>query len=192
MRPPFRWLRADAGPIVCGRKFCTGCGRWRHVIDFGHHSASRYGIRARCRTCTRRYEIAYWSQPDALARRRESQRFHKHAKRRARGVAQRRTPYRLRFGDGYLDSVAPYGPATVDPALLAAHVAQWLAAYDAQHIGHGARFGSGAHHALAVASGVPERRIYGVLHGERCHRVTADRLACAIGLPLATIYGAAA
>ena len=36
-RAPYWELRrrdGGAGEVVLGRKFCPGCGRWRHVVDF--------------------------------------------------------------------------------------------------------------------------------------------------------------
>lgn len=44
-------------PIMCGRKFCTGCGRWRHVVDFACHTRDENGemtlVAGTCRACTR-------------------------------------------------------------------------------------------------------------------------------------------
>jgi hypothetical protein len=43
---------APRSPVVLGRKHCAGCGRWRHVCDFG---VIRGRFRARCRACHRAY-----------------------------------------------------------------------------------------------------------------------------------------
>ena len=45
--------------VVCGRKFCTRCKRWRHVVDFHAHGRRPDGypssLQARCMTCMRVY-----------------------------------------------------------------------------------------------------------------------------------------
>jgi hypothetical protein len=54
MRPAYWELRgpgrARANPIVCGRKFCTVCGRWRLLCDFTHEGDKPRGA---CVTCRR-------------------------------------------------------------------------------------------------------------------------------------------
>ena len=57
MRPPYRHLgdrardpatgrtvpRTDL--VVCGRKFCVGCGRWRLLVDYGRTRRAEHPYR---------------------------------------------------------------------------------------------------------------------------------------------------
>jgi transcriptional regulator with XRE-family HTH domain len=49
--------RYPANPIVCGRKFCAGCGRWRLIVDFSTRSSSRdvLQLQGRCHPCQAAY-----------------------------------------------------------------------------------------------------------------------------------------
>jgi hypothetical protein len=46
-----------SNPVVCGRRFCNICGRWRHIVDFGVDSRTRRGtpitFSSKCRVCDR-------------------------------------------------------------------------------------------------------------------------------------------
>lgn len=177
-------------PPVCGRRNCRDCGRWRHLADFGRPGRTGASL---CLVCRRARKRALYEReradPERLALRREYFRIYAYDVRRARGVPVR-GPQRLWTGPGYADSAAPYGRSgAIDPGPLAAHVDAWVRAYDVSHLEGAWHQSNGGRKALAELAGVPERRIWGVLHGRRVHRVTADRLAAAIGLPLATIYG---
>jgi hypothetical protein len=147
-----------------------------------------------CPPCRRARKRAIYDReradPQRLQLRREYFRIYQYDLRRAAG-APVRGPFRLRTRTGYADSPQPFGGRSLAPDDLAAHVRQWIAAYDATHLeGSGWVSNGGGRAALAQLAGVPERRIWGVLHGRRVHVVTADRIACAIGLPLGTIVGA--
>ena len=72
---------------------------------------------------------------------------------------------------------ATHSGTRLDPEPLAGWVQRWLAEDPDRDYAM-----------LARAAGVPERRIYGVLHGERASVHTADRLALGVGLHLGLIY----
>ena len=45
-------LHNGANELVCGRKFCAGCGRWRHLCDYPRNASKEYRVPlARCRAC---------------------------------------------------------------------------------------------------------------------------------------------
>lgn len=47
--------RAADYPVICGRRNCAVCGRWRHIIDFRTYDRSKYGgkvyLSMTCRHC---------------------------------------------------------------------------------------------------------------------------------------------
>ena len=163
--------------IVCGRKFCAGCGHWRHVCDFGYIRGRR--LRGRCRACWRaqhREESLNYSE-EQLERAREYQRFWHDAKRRAAGIP----PRNFRNRRSIIDR-PEY--VMLDPAPLLAEMAHF---YRAQlNNGHP----DYSWEALAITAGVPARSLYRLRTGESRHvRVDlADRIAVAIGIPLSLIY----
>ena len=57
MRPVPRQLYGGPNPVILGRKFCVGCGRWRLAIEFHASSRNPDGtatrLQARCKTCMR-------------------------------------------------------------------------------------------------------------------------------------------
>ncbi len=57
MRPAYSKLHFYAGPVVCSRRYCTNCGRWRLIVDFSPHSHAPDGTIVRwqtyCQTCRR-------------------------------------------------------------------------------------------------------------------------------------------
>jgi len=58
MRPAYWELHIPGkhvNPIVCGRKFCSTCGRWRHLVYFVRENDAPRSI---CITCASRRERA--------------------------------------------------------------------------------------------------------------------------------------
>jgi hypothetical protein len=164
---------SDRNPIVLGRKFCSGCGRWRQLCDFPPDTrrVKRHALtRARCEACVRigaRYYQTHLS-PEQAENRRERQRFWKHKQRRAAGVPE--ITYQRR--------------SVVDtPEWVYLDASPIVAALDAKQVVSDVE--------LAMRAGVPPRAIYRLRNGESAHvRLdVADKLAYALGLTLALVYG---
>ena len=178
--PRQQWI---GSMVVCGRRFCVRCGRWRLLLDFPHRPSGSPG--ARCYACLRadqREHIARQRQDLRwVEARREYHRIYKEAQRRAAGIPERHWVN----GRPIKPDPSAHGNAhrRVDTAPLVPQLRLWLAAHAAEHNGQGLR-------ALADAAVVPERRLWAILHGEqdRCHYLVADRLAVAMDLPLGFIY----
>ena len=170
MRPAYHLLNRRGGggprsPIECGRKHCAGCGRWRHVCDFAlHHGV----LRARCRTCQRIYQRNWHANatPEQRARIREYLRIWDDAKRRERGARKnnRRRPSVIDQVEGVY----------LEPTLLVAKLNR--------HAGELDR--------IAALAGISERQLRRYRNGEsaRIRIDIADRIAVALGLPLALLY----
>jgi hypothetical protein len=152
--------------IVCGRKYCTGCGRWRLLVDFGRQ---RGRFRSRCRTChnasERERHLAL--SDEQRERWREYQRIWHEAKRREAGVPERDYDKR--------------SPVDV-PERVFLERAPLIAEL---------RLRNGEYRMIAQRSGVPARTITRLLNdGGRFVRLdVADKLAVALGVPLAVVYG---
>lgn len=174
-RDPRTGRTISAGePVVCGRKFCSGCGHWRHLVDFG---PSRGGQRARCYACTRAVEKQRRDARTPAQREadREYQRFWAEGQRRRRGQAVRpldQKPYTVKNGHALLD---------VGPLL------DVLRAYHAHQFGNGA---DGSWRELARRADLPERALRRYLTGESQHvgLHQADAITHALGIPLALVY----
>lgn len=188
MRPPYRgFTGAHCNPLVCGRRHCTVCGRWRHGTDFPcSRRRPRLLLAGRCATCARRQGRQARRDPVRGELRREYDRIWHEGRRRAKGIPER--PGRTAPPD------PPHSPGnrTLPAAPLHAPLHAWMRAYAVEHPSgvngslHGIR-------ALARASGVEERLVYNILSGrqERCHYAVADRLLIAVGLSLTLVYGEA-
>jgi hypothetical protein len=175
-RQPYAELhrKSLAREIVCGRKYCPGCGRWRLLCDFPPDTRKskprRFGLpAARCRACgsigMRYYE--HHATQEQIEARREYQRIYKEAQRRAAGIPVS-TAKRRRVTD-HKERVF------LDPAPLVREIE---------------RACQGEYGQLARVSGVSERAIYRLRTGESAHvRIdNADRLALGLGLTLEMIY----
>jgi hypothetical protein len=202
MSPAYSGLPRTNGP-VCGRKCCHRCGRWRLLLDFYARKRNADGEaiawQTLCATCQRvvgRYragmrrrgrpyqqrrprrtveqrrarerELHRLRREDArwLALHREYDRIYHEVQRRQRGVPPR--PLRNRRAVAEIERVfLPRDPLVEVLKLWAGGLAE-----------------------LERVSGVPARSIYRVLHESR-GLVTvdvADKIAVALGVPLATIY----
>lgn len=86
-------LSYGSGKPVLGRKFCSKCGKWRHLCDF-HVDERTHGVAIRfkhmCKTCFRLYEREKYADPVYRERKREYQRIYLDARRRAAGVPARK------------------------------------------------------------------------------------------------------
>ena len=154
-------------PIVCGRKHCCHCGRWRHVCDFVHVHGK---VRGTCRVCWARGERRKRASqtPEQHARYLEYHRIWHEGKRRRAGVVPRNWgPKSGRVVDRQLDYV-------------------WLSPEPLVRVLRGVEIRT-----LSRRSNVPERSIDRLLRGESRHvRIDlADKLALAVGIPLSLIYG---
>lgn len=159
---------------VCGRKFCGRCGRWRPVNDFRPFRADGViRLRSCCEACRRIVEREQYPHrtPVQLESRRESWRFYKDKVRREQGIPARQ----FRNRQSVVDRVEGTR-LSVDPLLremrwyVASHQMTWAD--------------------LSEASGVPERTLGRLYRGESSYaRIdVVDRLATAMGIPLATMY----
>ena len=183
MRPPYSQLAAGrlrvkdghgfAGraevEIVLGRKFCLGCGRWRHLCDFGRirSAGRRHETRSRCYTCSRRQARYYRESrtPEQRALEREYQRFWAEAKRREQGLAPRRWDRRTVI-DRTERVLLPVDPIR---QLLMEHFGEWRE--------------------LARLTEISERTISRLAYEQAHVRIDiADRIALALGEPLGLLY----
>ena len=154
--------RDDA--VVLGRKFCAGCGHWRHVCDFGHLRGR--GLRSRCRVChNRESSRRYYAQtPEQMDRLREYWRFWQEAQRRKAGIppttARRRTAV-----DRVERIMLPREPLV---AVINGHNLT----------------------ELAERAGLEQRTVGRIVSGEsaRVRIDVADKLAVALGVPSALIW----
>lgn len=156
--------------VVLGRKFCAGCGHWRHLCDYGQH---RGGHRARCRVCHLRYQIAWRDRmtPEQRAHRREYERFWYEAKRREAGLPTGSTRRQRRA----LPIERVFFPT--EPLLEVLNDAVRRELVESWEV-------------IARRAGLDGHTIRRLRFGEseRVRIDTADRLAHALGLPLALVY----
>lgn len=81
-------------PIVCGRKHCATCQRWRHVSDFycRHRtpSGAMRDLNGSCKKCQDRAQRERLARSEeAQAKRREYQRLYHEGLRRSKGIPPR-------------------------------------------------------------------------------------------------------
>jgi hypothetical protein len=190
MRPPYSGVvdqRGAAGgnPVVLGRKFCSGCGRWRQVNDFPRvRRRVGGGLRARCWACHRRYqrELHRNSTPEQRALRREYGRFWLEAERRRNGTPEREFKRKRAVVDQperiFLDR---------KPLVEA------MNRYAKREIASGRDGGNGMPDlwkALAREAGLQPRALHRLRTGEskRVRIDIADKIAVALDTPLALLY----
>lgn len=173
MSPAYSGLRSGhPNPVVCGRKFCSKCGRWRHIVDFDVQRARGREPRLRswCRTCQRVYNRGSNARRSEQQRElaREYQRIWHEVQRRRAGIPPRNWRRRL-----------PVERIFLDPAPLLSAMDLWIKAQPEP-----------SWKALARQAGLEPRAIQRLRHGESQHvRIDiADRLALAIEVPLSLIY----
>ena len=161
--------RGVPNPVVCGRKFCCYCGRWRHVCDFRPNSRNtRSGLNSLCETCQRIKSREQRARATAKQRAqiREYQRLWHYMRRREAGVPERQFKHRHTVVDKKEPVFLPREP------LLEAldSVDDW--------------------ETLARAAGVPARTVLRIRTDPKTHvRLDiADKLATALGWPLEVIY----
>lgn len=173
---PFSAGGGGSNPVICGRKFCSACGCWRLVVDFACcRRDPPFKLASWCRICQRVRERERRRDPVLGELHREYQRIWAEGRRRAAGVPERRW-----VNGRQLPNEAHQG-WTLNTEPVAAVVRQWLRTEVGRSLSD-----------LALAAGVPERRIYDVLHGERISVPVADRLVVAMGLHLDLLYEEAA
>jgi len=168
-RPPFWALHERLGSceVVCGRKFCSRCGRWRHLADFPRDSHKRGVALSHCAACqkaVRRY--GYHHETEAQrANRRERHRMFYNGQRRQAGIPES-TAQRVTVIDRIEGTRLPLEPLLVE-----------LRRVDRAE--------------LARRAGIDETSIRRLTNGVSAHvRIDlADRLAVALGIPSAIIWG---
>jgi hypothetical protein len=175
--------RGMRNPIVLGRKFCAGCGHWRHVCDFRPRPRNTgSGLASRCRACERisNRQIYARRSSEVRARYNEYHRIWSEVQRRQTGIPPRSSGRR---------SVVDRAEYRFLPAgLLVAEVHRYLAhpppGMGIADLGYGLE-------GLGRRAGVPARSITRLLRGESRHvRIDlADKLCVALGLTLALVYG---
>lgn len=171
MRPVYWKLHRRGGKggnaVVLGRKYCVGCGHWRHLCDFGRH---RDAPRARCRVCAAAYNRQWYANatPEQRANMNEYYRFWTEKQRRDAGIPPRSFHHRRSVVDKREFVGLPPEPL--------------LAEID--------RSGLNAEE-LASMAGVPARSVFRFRSGESQHvRLdVADKIAVALNVPLTLIYG---
>jgi transcriptional regulator with XRE-family HTH domain len=166
---------------VLGRKFCSGCGRWRQVNDFERMPR---GLRARCRGCQLAYQRTLYRDRslEQVERKREYRRFWQDARRRRDGMSARAFRHRVTVIDRaegiYLE---------LEPLLDA------MNAYVARELRNGRDSGNGLPdlwESLALEAGLSARAIWRVRSGEsrRVRIDVADKIAVALDIPLSLLY----
>jgi hypothetical protein len=84
------WARlrvAGNNPVICGRKLCSGCGCWRHLMDFPSRRREPLEILSRCYACARVTARNRLVDPATRERKRA---FHRdYQRRRRRRMGQR-------------------------------------------------------------------------------------------------------
>jgi hypothetical protein len=164
-RAPYWELHTWGGnsEVVLGRKFCSGCGRWRLLLDFVHSAQ-------RCETCVLRAKRYYHhhATPEQVELRREARRFAAEVRRRGNGVKPREFKRRQTVIDQIERVCLPLEPLLVE-----------LERYD-----------DGELTSLAARAGVSPRALYRYRYGESSTvRIdVADKLAVAMGTTSSLIW----
>ena len=173
MRPPYKGISSGKpNPVILGRKFCPGCGRWRPAHDFGAHAKAPCGLRSWCSTCQRvlNREIAARRTPEQVARRAEYHLIWQEGRRRRLGIEARQFRNRASVIDQVEFVFLPTAP------LLAA--IERLIPFDEYRL-------------LCARAEVPERSLFRWRTGESqwVRLDVADRMAIALGSSLAEVWG---
>lgn len=177
MRKPYsKFTGAGSNPVVCGRKFCSICGRWRPAVDFSCYRRDPLKLASRCRTCARADGLAMRRDPQRGELRREYDRIWKEGRRRAAGVPERQYGPLARVhqlpNEKHQGNAVPREP-------LAIEIRRWQSRDFDRTLQN-----------LADISGVWEKRIREVVN-ERDGNVSvpiADTLCVAMGLHLSEVY----
>jgi hypothetical protein len=185
MRPPYSGVvKQGANPIVLGRKFCSGCGRWRQVNEFPRmRRAAGAGLRARCWGCIRTYQRNLYRNMtlEQQANLREYQRIWDQGERRRQGTpTRRRSTVVDRVERVFLES-APLLNAIQE------HVARdYRNGFDPSAPGGLL----GGWELIAMTAGIDSRVMRRIRSGEsrRVRLDIADRIAVALDIPLALLY----
>lgn len=181
MRPVYSGLHAAVrNPLVCGRKFCAECGRWRLALDFRpdrHNTGS--GLRSYCLACERirKRRKRERMTEDQRERHREYQRIWAEVRRRQAGTPERVFYHRARVTDRYERILLPTTP-------LLEHVEWWIAAQ--RENGDG----DYNYNTLCRAVGIDEASLRRLRSGEsrRVRIDLADRICQAMDVPLTLLY----
>lgn len=198
---PVNWkqMAKGANSGVVGRKFCTRCGRWRHLVDFGVASRSTRGaclrLQAHCLTCQRvRNRLANGFKPRRVGQAPHRERLDRHnelyRKRLAENpaLAAERQEYdrlwkeakRRKAGIAPRNFRAPKDPLTSGKAIDATRFLEWLDRWaNGREVGSGANEESIAR--LCEFAGVPDRAIRRVRESKRVTVALVDRMLVAAG-----------
>jgi hypothetical protein len=185
MRDRWSGINVNASnPVVCGRKYCAGCGRWRHAVDFRPRTDKHVPSSScePCRRAARRARYARWT-PEQMERKREYARFWLEKHRRETGGKARPFKNRRTVVDRAERIFLPREPLLKE-----------ITIYMRQHSVYSMNGELTAYQwrELAQLAGVNERSLYRLRHEDGGHvRIDlADRLAVTIGVPLSLIYPA--
>ena len=168
-------VRRTSNPVVLGRKFCAGCGRWRPVHDFARYRSG--SPRPRCGCCERLR--ARWKRthttPEQLERKREYQRIWCEAQRRKQGIPERECDRR--------SAVDQIERVFLDPQPIIEVVDRYLERH--RRVGIELTWEEVARHA-----GVADRTLRRLWSGEsqRVRLDVADKLAVSLGSALSLLY----
>jgi hypothetical protein len=159
-------------PLVCGRKHCARCGRWRHACDFACVNGE---LVSWCRTCKGAWHRVHYRDEPSYSRRLEYMRIYHEAKRREAGMKPRQ-----------FSEERPL-PRSLNPELDAGP----LVALFEQHI-YAER--SNGHpdfswNDLARQIGMPSRTVRRWRAGAKVRTTSADRVCVALGYTLTLVYG---
>jgi hypothetical protein len=205
MRPTYRGFSKHApNPVVCGRKFCSRCGRWRQTCDFHVHrrwpNGSARDFQTWCMACTRTAarERYGWKPRAVLPPMTDAQKLA-----RVNALALARYHERMAGEPGYRETrneyeriyrtakrrergiqarVYHHHPTVVDRAERIM--------LDPEPLLAELRLRNGEWGLIAERAGLQGRTVHRLLHGESAHvRLdVADKLAVALGIPLSILY----
>jgi hypothetical protein len=180
--PATGFIVGGTEPTECGRRFCIGCGRWRPLVDFEWVERRGWrGWRARCCACRRIEERARYANRSLQERerRREYERIYLEVQRRQQGIPPRTYHNHTTVVDH------------IERVFLAREpLATCLRTYLAATFPGKSVEGGGLRGLASRYPGLHERTMDRILTGESKHvRLdVADRIAVAIGVPLAVMY----
>lgn len=188
MRPAWCGLKKGRpNPVVCGRRFCARCGRWR-LVATEFHLYPNGKFHSICRTCkriaNRRDQQARTEEQRELVR--EYQRFWQEVRRRAAGIPPRRFNYSSENRRRRVTVVDRRERVLLPRQPILDEIERWLQS----NLPEWRRDPERSVENLAALAGLDPRTINRIQNGESQHVSldVADKLAMALDVPLALIY----
>lgn len=191
LRERYRGIkRGYPNPVVCGRRFCGSCGRWRHVVDFHPvRHQGRYRLASYCDHCRRVRSSVDYTKLNERQRelRRENTRIRAEALRRRAGVPPRQFKNRRTV----LDEKA-YERVFLDREPLVREMRAYFAVHRYELRAITGQSNDGPAALFAALTDLDKRTIERILSGEskRVRVDVADKIAYAMGLPTSMLWAA--